>query len=304
MARPRSRGDYGVEVVDVDCVCVAGATDTVGTFTAAPFAGVALLMTTRPSEFTRRTFPFVFAVVARVVLVTGATALISFDRTDAVVVFVVPAAEPATGVAIVLLIVEGAETSPVPTTVLLPEEMFVRAAVPLVRPVDVFVAAVVDVFVVEGEMIAAFVPGVVLVATAAFVAAVVPTAGATVPAAVRPVPVDGTAMTAVPPLPPPAGSAGVGSELIDELTVICGFATADGDWNWPVTCCMLAPFVSASGDAGPSTLPRKPSFAFITATASTVASTAAETIGGGIVAAVPVVIAGVVTDPVGLSMVG
>ena len=223
-----------MEVVEVvDCVCVAGATDTVGTFTVAPFAGVAvvLLMTTRPSvEFTSRTVPLVVvAVVARVVLaVTGATALISFERTAAAVVL--SAAEPVTGVASVLLIVEGAETSPVPTTVAVPDEMLVRALVPVLRPVEVLVAAVVAVFVVEGDTIAAFVPAVVLAATAAFVAAVVPTAGATVLAAVRPVPADGTAITAVPPLPPPAGNAGTGSELIDELTVICGFAIAEGDW--------------------------------------------------------------------------
>ena len=179
--------------------------------------------------------------------------MISFERV--VVVFVVPAAEPVTGVASALLIVEGAETSPVPTTVAFPDEMFVRAAVPLVRPVEVFVAGVVAVLVVEGETIAAFVPAVVLVATAAFVAAVVPTAGATVLAAVRPVPADGTAINAVPPLPPPAGSAGVGGELIDEFTVICGFAIADGDWYWPVTWLMLAPCVSAPGEAGPRTLP-------------------------------------------------
>ena len=54
-----------------------------------------------------------------------------------------------------------------------------------------------------------------------------------------------------PPSPAPLITTGVAAELIDELTVTCGLATADGDWNCPVTMAGAPPCVLGPGNEGP-----------------------------------------------------
>lgn len=86
----------------------------------------------------------------------------------------------------------------------------------------------------------------------------------------------GNAATESPPPPPPEPSpapltmAGVAGELIDEFTVTCGFAVADGGMNCPVTCCRLAEVlaVPSFGAAWPRYLPLKASSALRVAIAS------------------------------------
>lgn len=114
---------------------------------------------------------------------------------------------------------------------------------------------------VIGVAVALFSPEVPVFVTAAAVALVM----ALVPVFERPAAavesVDAAAATATPPpapSPAPLTIAGVGAELIDELTVTCGFAATEGDWNCPVTCCRLRfdLFAGSAGAACPRYLPR------------------------------------------------
>lgn len=65
--------------------------------------------------------------------------------------------------------------------------------------------------------------------------------GDAIPGAVTPVATTGAAVepaaTVTPAViaPPsaPLTIAGTGSELMDRFTVTCGFASAEGGWNWP-----------------------------------------------------------------------
>ena len=93
------------------------------------------------------------------------------------------------------------------------------------------------------------------VVTGATVAAAVVIAAPAVPiveAAVVPPPLKTTM-----PVSASLMTAGVGSELIERLTVTSGFATSAGFWNCPVGC-MVAETSGCPGNDGPRMRPRKP----------------------------------------------
>jgi hypothetical protein len=155
------------------------------------------------------------------------------------------------------------EVTDVPATVVVPVVAavvpFVAAVVPVIADV-VGTAAVVPVM---AEVVPATVEAAVMPLVAAVAPVVTPVAGAAMEATA---PVS----TKIAPASPPAPEviAGVGGELIEELTVICGLAVSDGEMNWPVTT--GGPLLAEAGPglAGPRTTPVWPWCAAMTAAAS------------------------------------
>jgi hypothetical protein len=100
----------------------------------------------------------------------------------------------------------------------------------------------------------------------------VPVAALLITGAVAPV----AAATSLPrkePSSPPAPleMTGVGAELMDEFTVACGLAVADGEMNWPVGAVTTATLLAAAGTAGAgprSRPPRAASAAMVAAASS------------------------------------
>ena len=118
------------------------------------------------------------------------------------------------------------------------------AATALVKPeVPTFTAPVV-MFVVTVFVATGVAATVVAIAALVFVRPAVAFVTPVVPAFVKPAAAfvsaaaAGAAATATAPPPPlspaPVTIAGVGGELIEELTVTCGFARTDGETYWPV----------------------------------------------------------------------
>lgn len=163
-------------------------------------------------------------------------------------------ADPETGVACAELTVDAV--------------VFVRADVLTVRLFVVIADVALVIPFTAGVVLTVFVIGVAVVFEIAAVVFVRPAVVAVGAATVAPV-----ATVSPPPPPPPVSApettAGFGAELIEELTVTCGFAAADGGMNWPVTCCRLFDvFVPSAGAAWPRYLPLKASSAFSVARAS------------------------------------
>jgi hypothetical protein len=140
-------------------------------------------------------------------------------------------------------------------------------------------------------------PGVDAVTLLPPIAAAVEPREALLPVTVVPLPVDvavplpATAVEIAATSPaalPPLAIAGVGAELIDELTVTSGLAVRDGGMNWPLFAadCESGACVP-EGETGPSSRPRNAWRAAIAAAASTLGSTPLLAMPGPLVVPLP-----------------